>query len=454
MSRDVQEAQESREPRMAIISRRAFIRQVGLAPVAPLVGCATGGFGVGPSGFSFGPASAEVGSRSALVWLRARGRSAIRVEYGLDPGLANASTTPLAEATSESDYTLTFELTGLLPDREYFYRGVVLPSAPAGEPVRGPVGRFRTASETAREYRFAWSGDIYAGYQPFTLFDRIVEKDPHFFILLGDTIYADVPKDRFVPSLSGYRYKHRENRGDPHLQRLLARVPVFAMWDDHEVENDFDMTNPSIPEGRRAFREYWPVRTTDRAVLYRSFSWGPAADFFVLDCRQYRRPKTEPDGPTKTMLGKAQKEWFKEHLRASRSPFKFVISSVPFLGRWGRDKWSGYATEREELLQFFRSEGIAGIIVLSADMHAAMDLEGPYGLREFVAGPIAAWPLCQLVRNIRPDLERTGRFFICDAFNYGLVTVRPEASPPEVEVEILDGSNTVRHRARVRRETV
>jgi alkaline phosphatase D len=391
-----------------------------------------------------------VTSRSALVWLRARGRSEIRVEYGPDPGLANASVSPPVEATPDSDYTVTYELTSLVPDSEYFYRGVVLPSGPAGEPIRGPVGRFRTAPEAAREFRFAWSGDIYAGSQPFTLFDRIVEKGPHFFILLGDTIYADVPKDRFVPTLSGYRYKHRENRGDLHLQRLLARMPVFAMWDDHEVENDFDGTHPLIPEGRRAFREYWPVRTSDPAVLYRRFSWGPAADFFVLDCRQYRRPKTEPDGPAKTLLGTVQKEWFKENMRASSAPFKFVISSVPFLGSWGPDKWSGYAAERAELLQFFRSERIGGIIILSADLHAAMDLEGPYGLREFIAGPIAAWPLCQLRKDIRPRLERTGRFFLCDDFNYGLVTVRPEASPPEVEVTILDGSNTVRHRARVR----
>lgn len=260
-------------------------------------------------------------------------------------------------------------------------------------------------------------------------------------------MYADRPKDRFVGSLSGYRYKHRENRADPHLQRLLAAMPVFAMWDDHEVENDFNRTNPLIPEGRQAFREYWPIRTADPTVLYRRFAWGPGVDFFALDCRQYRSPQTDPDGPTKTMLGKTQKDWFMESIRASRAPFKFIISSVPFLGSWGPDKWSGYAHEREEVRRFFRSEGITGIIVLSADVHAARDLVGGDGLREFVVGPIAAWPLCQLVRDLRPRWEATGQFFICDAFNYGLVTVQPEKSPPEAEVQILDGANAIRHRA-------
>lgn len=431
-------------------SRRTFLRQMVLGSAATLVGCATGGLGFGSAAFSFGPASAEVTSRSALVWLRTGARSRVQVEYSLDRELSNALATPFYEATAESDYTVTIEVAGLVPGRQYFYRGIAMGSGTRGEAARGALGRFWTAPDSLQAFRFAWSGDMEAGHQPFTLFDRIAEKESHFFILLGDTIYADVPKARFVRSLSGYRYKHRENRSDAHLQRFLASTPTFAMWDDHEVENDFDRTNPLITEGRRAFREYWPVRTADSTILYRRFSWGPAADFFVLDCRQYRSAQTEAEGPAKTMLGKVQKEWFKENIRSSRAPFKFVVSSVPFLGSWGPDKWSGYATEREELRRFFRSERITGIIILSADLHAARDLRGKDGLREFVVGPIAARPLCELVRDLRPRWEASGQFFICDAFNYGLVTVRPETGSPEAEVQILDGSNTLRHRATVR----
>lgn len=424
---------------------------MALASVATVAGRPAPGIGLESSEFSFGPASCEVTSHSALVWLRARRPSRLRVEYGLDPGLGNASATPPKAATSATDYTLVFNLGGLHPGREYFYRGVLLPSGATGEPVRGPIGRFQTAPESAQEFRFAWSGDMEASHQPFTIFAGVLEKDPHFFILLGDTMYADKPKWRADLTLNGYRRKHRENRGDPHLQRLLARTAVFAMWDDHEVENDFDRTNPRIPEGRQAFREYWPVRTesADPGVLYRRFSWGSGADFFVLDCRQYRSPKGEPDGPEKTMLGKVQKEWFKESIRASRAPFKFIISSVPFLGSWGADKWSGYATEREELFRFFRAENVSGIIILSADLHLAMDQAGPNRLREFVAGPIATSTFCRPGLEIPPRLQRSGRFVLCDAFNYGLVTVRPQTSPPEAEVQILDGTNTVRYRVRV-----
>ena len=433
------------------ITRRAFLQQIAVASAATLAGCAPSGRNLPETAFAFGPTSAEVTARSALVWFRTSGQSRVKAEYGTDPGFGKTSVTRAVEAGPATDYTVVIELTGLLPNRQYFYRGVALAPDSASSPARGPIGRFRTASETAQEFTFTWSADMEAGHQPFTLFDRIVEKDPHFFLHLGDTMYADRPRERAVSTLAGFRSKHRENRADPHLQRLLASMPVYAIWDDHEVQNDFDRTHPLIPLGRQAFREYWPIRSpsSDATVLYRHFSWGSGADFFILDCRQYRRPKFEIVGPTKTMLGRTQKEWFQESIRASKAPFKFVISSIPFLGSWGLDKWSGYTAEREELIRFFHSERISGVIILSADLHAAADFIGPNGLRQFIAGPIAAWPHCLRHSQLRPHRATGLQFYLCGPFTYGLVTVRPETSPPEAEVQILDSANAVRHQARV-----
>jgi alkaline phosphatase D len=410
-----------------------------------LGGCAAAG-GPPRSRIDYGPAAFEVTARSALVWHRLPGGGRLHVEYATDAGFAQAGRTPAVEATVDGDYTVALPLEGLAPGREYVYRAVV---EDAG--IRGPVGRFRTAPAAGADFTFGFSGDIEAGHQPFTLFDSVARRGPDFFVMLGDTVYADVPRERFTPTLAHYRDKHRENRDDAHLARLLAATSVRAMWDDHEVHNDFNRTSPYIAEGRQAFREYWPVRGEggDATVLYRRFSWGPGADFFVLDCRQYRAPQAEADGPAKTMLGARQKAWLKEGLRASRAPFKFVLSSVPLHGPWGADRWEGYATERDELLAFVRAERITGIIVLSADVHAAVDVDLGTGVREFIAGPIAAWPLCRILPLARPRLRASGRFFICDAFNWGLFTVRPGASPPVVELQFVDHTDTVRHHAQV-----
>jgi alkaline phosphatase D len=177
----------------------------------------------------------------------------------------------------------------------------------------------------------------------------MARRAPRFLVFLGDTVYADFPRTSFEPTLAYYRYKHRENRDDRHLASFLGSTPVYAMWDDHEVQNDFNSTNPYIAQGRQAFGEYWPVRGTD--ALYRRFAWGSGADFFALDCRQYRSPQSDPEGPAKTMLGARQKAWLKDELRASRAPAKFPL--VGALARpWGADRWAGYATERDELLRF------------------------------------------------------------------------------------------------------
>lgn len=428
------------------MSRRDVVRALAAAPLAALGACASLPGDAARQTIALGPASADVTARSALVWHRAQRAGAFAIQYGDDPTFAGAARSEPVEASAGSDLTFVVELGGLTPDREYHYRAV-----PAHGGAPGPRGRFRTAPETAQSFTFGWSADLNARHQPFTILARVLEKGPHFFLLIGDTMYADLPRDTVDPTLGGFRAKHRENREDRHLGRLLARVPVMAIWDDHEVENDFNGTHPLIPVARRAFREYWALRSVAPDALYRSFAWGALADFFVMDCRQYRSPQGEADGPGKTMLGARQKEWLLSGLLASRAPFKFLVSSVPFLGPWGADKWAGYATERGELLAFIRRERIGGVVVLSADVHTALDGSGMEGIDEFVAGPLAAPPVCLMAPFVvHRRLAATGRFFLCDSYNYGLVTVRADASPPAIEVDFLDARNVVRHRVTVR----
>jgi alkaline phosphatase D len=427
------------------LGRRVFLGSSLAAAAGALAGCVPP-TGLASPGFSFGPAATDVTATSALVWLRPRGPARVQVEYGPTQEFVGAALTAPVEAVAERDFTVTVELTALQPGREYFYRGVIVTAT--GAAARGAVGRFRTPPSSGQEFRFGWSGDMEAAHQPYSLLDRVVAQAPDLFLFVGDSIYADTPRDQAVTTLPGYREKHRENRDDAYLQRLLARTAVAAIWDDHEVANDFDGSHFAIAEGRAAFREYWPARTSDPTVLHRRLSWGPAVDIVILDARQYRSPNAMPDGPRKSMLGRRQKEWLKEELRASRAPFKFVVSSVPFLGPFGIDKWNGFATERDELKRFFREEKIGGLVFLSADMHLAMDLADRDGLRDFIAGPIGAWPFCRVLPR-RGALRNTERFSLCDAYNYGLITVRPEASPPEIEVQIRDDDNAVRYSTRI-----
>lgn len=431
-------------------TRRAFLSQLVTSSTAMLSGCSLRDGRATGSGFSFAPAIAEVTARTALVWVRTDRPAQVVVTYHPVENPQDVSQTAILETTAATDYTAVFELTALQPNQAYEVQAEI-EVRPDGQRAQSAIGRFRTASETAESFQFGWSGDLEAGHQPFRIFDRISEQDLRFFLMLGDTMYADIPKVFATRSLRGFRWKHRENRSDPHLQRFLASTPTYAMWDDHEVANNFNRTHRALSKGRQAFREYWPIRSAspDPSIFYRQFSWGPLADFFMLDCRQYRSPQGDADGPNKTMLGREQKAWFKAALRASRAPFKFIISSVPFLQWRNADKWAGYATEREELLTFARAERLSGLIFLSGDVHMARHLEHPDGHSEVTAGPLAAWPMC--VR--RPYLSRRMRglkgYITCDVFNYGLVTVRSEDGRPEVDVQVLDAMNQVLHQTNI-----
>ena len=422
------------------LSRRAFLG--GAGATAALTAWPPGAEAGATPGFAFGPMSTDVTPTSALVWLSADQERSMSVQFARDPDFSDRRETAPLRVGSASDFTGLFRLNGLQPGTGYFYRGL------SGD-LMGAVGRFQTPGLVAKPFSFAFSADHTASMKPFDLYDRIAAQKPGFFLHLGDTAYTDWPRDEFRPSLAHYRFKHREVRADRHLQDFLARLLTYPVWDDHEVQNDFHRSNPYITMGRQAFLEYWPVVSSGGKILYRQFSWTPAADFILLDCRSYRGSKEEPDGPAKTMLGATQKAWLKETLAASRAPFKFIVSSVPFSGPFGQDRWQGFATEREEIRAFITAQGIKGVVILSADVHLALDIHREDGISEFVAGPIAAPTACQMRFFARFRLMASRRFYICDEPNYGLIRVHPESDPPRAELSFLGMDNRVRHRVRI-----
>jgi alkaline phosphatase D len=93
-----------------------------------------------------------------------------------------------------------------------------------------------------------------------------------------------------------------------------------------------------------------------------------------------------------SMLGTEQKAWFLDQLRTSKAPWKLWGNSVgmvdwrldfqnlpsDFGAKWPNngyavlldDDWSGYRSERAEILNFVRKQGIAGFATLAGDRHA------------------------------------------------------------------------------------
>ncbi len=90
--------------------------------------------------------------------------------------------------------------------------------------------------------------------------------------------------------------------------------------------------------------------------------------------------------PTGTMLGKAQKEWFKATMMGSDATWKLWGNEVPMMRMLvpnpgnpvnigfdrvlDGDGWDGYPAERKELLSFIGANDIKNVVVLTGDIHA------------------------------------------------------------------------------------
>lgn len=112
-----------------------------------------------------------------------------------------------------------------------------------------------------------------------------------------------------IVSLQDYRERHSLYRSDASLQRLSSRVPMIAVWDDHEIANDPWMhgaqnhqpsTEGSFDDRERAairaYHEWMPTRTGPYGSntyvgyrIYRSFDFGGLATLLVLESRLLAR---------------------------------------------------------------------------------------------------------------------------------------------------------------------
>ncbi len=425
--------------------RRRFLAQLGSLVLSPFA-WRPGSVRAATPWLSYRPGVFEVTTDSAVVWVCCAADTTVRVRYQPVDGSAATTVTAALALTKASDHTGAIALNGLRPDSRYRFHITGAAGTPRDAGFAG--GTFRTAPDSDRDFAFVFSGDTHARHRPFTLFDRMAEKNPDFFIHLGDTVYADSPRSQFRPALDYYRFKHRELRRDTHLQQFLAAVPTFAIWDDHEVENDFTGSHPALAQGRQAFREFWPIanRSADDTILYRRFSWTPDCEFFILDTRQYRDQGEYDERSAKTMLGARQLAWLKAGLKASRAQFKFICSSVPFHHN-AIDKWGGFKAERRELTEFIRNAGIRNVVILSADLHAAADLSDERtGLAEFLVGPIAA-PLQEPALAAKSSLREKSRpgSYVGDAYNFGLIRVSHRDGRAVLRHQVIDVNDEVRY---------
>jgi alkaline phosphatase D len=422
------------------ISRRRFLALAGgtsLAGALPVIGASaartwdTPRFAAGP--FSLGVASGDPLPGGIVLWTRLApdplapdGRGGmpelsvpVTWQIAEDPSFRTVVLTGVTRATPELGHSVHAEVSGLRPDRVYWYR------FRAGRDI-SETGRTRTAPSTGAllsSMSFAFTSCQSHTEGHFTALRHLAEEDVDVVVHLGDYIYEDavpsgIGRDHLPAtelfSLADYRIRYGQYKRDPHLRAAHAAHPWIIGLDDHEVDDNWaDDTNSEEHSGEpfltrraaalRAFYENTPLR---RAALpsgptmrmYRRLSYGDLLRFNVVDTRQYR--DNQPCGPgrqldcperldpARTMLGATQERWLLDGLDGV-STWNVMANQVilmqgdsvagPEQG-FGMDTWDGYAAARQRLIQGVQERGVDNFVVLSGDAHrsVAADLKAAF----------------------------------------------------------------------------
>ncbi len=329
-----------------------------------------------------------------------------------------------------------------------------------------------------------------------------------FILLIGDQIYSDdwdfnglwlfnQGRKTVALTLEDYRHVYQYTWSNQHFRKLMKNLPAFMTLDDHEVDDDWRWKDPhrikatfsiyarfirwlkgrplkeqSLTSARirNALKAFWehqgmhaPLMTLpptfdmagkyilqihDPGSLAYTFTFGAAA-FFVLDTRSMRVKNSHEQH----MLGEGQwhvlKEWLLQVNEAY--PLKFLVTSSSVLhsmfGDFLGDRWSGFRTERDNLLRFIGDNHIDNLYLLAGDLHSSHSMTAECGpendpvlIHEFCSTPFEQ-NCNKLAHSIYTSI-RTGavhhpkRLFCITEPNYGIVQVHFQDGLPRVDFKL------------------
>ncbi|EPD5573892.1 alkaline phosphatase D family protein [Vibrio parahaemolyticus] len=305
------------------LSRRDFMKVVSSTAVATgLIGCGSDDNGSVAASFEHGVASGDPTQTQVIIWTRVTTTASyvdVSWQVASDMGFSNVVQSSVFTTDTGRDFTVKVDVQNLNANSQYYYRFIV------GE-MMSEVGQTQTLPEDDVEkasMAVVSCANYPAGY--FHVYREILnqhEQSPFDVVLhLGDYIYEygaggyasedaaalgrEPSKGTECITLDDYRKRYAQYRQDADLQALHAKLPMIAVWDDHELANDTwknGAENHQDDEGsfidRRAaaaaaWTEWLPVRenTFSNMLIYRQFSFGNLVNLMMLDTRLVGRDK-------------------------------------------------------------------------------------------------------------------------------------------------------------------
>ncbi|KAK2741097.1 hypothetical protein FQN55_008501 [Onygenales sp. PD_40] len=357
------------------------------------------------------------------------------VEYkvAVDEKMKRVVTRGTVWTSSDVDYTVKVEATGLKAYTTYYYQFNVCHSKKAS-----PIGRTKTTPRRDQKLKKDVNLAVFScsnypqGF--FNAYGNAARKDEADYVVhLGDYIYEHKeggygwgwsmdripqPADHNIKSLLDYRKRYSSYRTDADLVLSHQNFPWITVWDDHEVENNIwkagssKMNNTedsfikaggiSVDQVKanavRAHFEWMPIRQVDmddNLRIWRNFEIGNLFSLIMLDTRVYDRSVTDltwnadyiddvRDEAGRSLMGPRQEVWFYRQLKESakrNTKWRIVgqqvlISDINYSYQdpdipYNGDAWDGYRSNKNRTLSTILKNEIDNTIFLAGDTHAA-----------------------------------------------------------------------------------
>lgn len=338
-----------------------------------------------------GPFRGHVDTKSIHVWARASAPGEFSLE--LVDVVGDGGKRAFATATAEHDNTLHFVVDGLRAATSFGLR------IRNGERVvhKAPRGSWSTAiADDAAAAKIVFGSCAEERRHPEQpIWERILAQKPDALVLLGDTPYID------DGTQAGRQRRHREFFAFEPIANVLAAIPTWTTWDDHDyATNDVFGATKGGDLARSVFVDYHAHAAYGDGTrgIWTSFRRGPL-EVFVLDTRTFADTEPSVLAPNeRTLLGKAQTEWLQKGLLASSATFKVLACGMVWNGAVRpnkKDCWGNWLGERDALLRWIGANAVKGVVLVSGDVHRSRVVVHPtaslagYDVPEFVTSPLA-----------------------------------------------------------------
>ena len=198
-----------------------------------------------------------------------------------------------------------------------------------------------------------------------------------------DAAFTDPDADNFVEEPNNAAAIdaitiYRSLRFGQHVELVMTDERSYRS--DHAVPEDlFTLVGPPLFFTPRNVLPLELVNTFDAGKTSTADDGSPPKMVFG------QIPNLRIASPAGTILGKQQKQWWKDTMKGSDATWKLWGNEVTLMRLKieklaatdpsdrvvTADSWDGYPTERNELMGYLRDEAIQNVVVLTGDIHAA-----------------------------------------------------------------------------------